>query len=156
MSCWRDPQLQVSENDSDLTKCRSTIFKFWLIEVTFYLQRVEKLICNMLIKMWKMNIIDTGGLRVNMRGGGGVDPMLFKSWADISTMSVDPFSDHMTDTHIICMWYEIHSFLLHTYNLSDAKNFLFLALLSLRFILFFNPSSLITAKMWKYQAFRYN
>ena len=31
VSRWRDPQLQVSENYSDLTKWRSTVFKFcWL------------------------------------------------------------------------------------------------------------------------------
>ena len=29
VSCWRDPQLQVSENYSDLTKWRSTLFKYW-------------------------------------------------------------------------------------------------------------------------------
>ena len=32
VSRWRDPQLQVSENYSDLTKCRSTVFKYyWLM-----------------------------------------------------------------------------------------------------------------------------
>ena len=32
VSRWRDPQLQVSENYSDLTKWRSTVFKYcWLI-----------------------------------------------------------------------------------------------------------------------------
>ena len=32
VSRWRDPQLQVSENYSDLTKWRSTLFKsFWLM-----------------------------------------------------------------------------------------------------------------------------
>ena len=32
--CWRDPQLQVSENYSDLTKWRSTNFKFgWLLSL---------------------------------------------------------------------------------------------------------------------------
>ena len=32
MSRWRDPQLQVSENYSDLTKWRSTLFKYrWLM-----------------------------------------------------------------------------------------------------------------------------
>ena len=32
VSRWRDPQLQVSENYSDLTKWRSTLFKYcWLI-----------------------------------------------------------------------------------------------------------------------------
>ena len=32
VSRWRDPQLQVSENYSDLTKWRSTFFEFyWLI-----------------------------------------------------------------------------------------------------------------------------
>ena len=32
VSRWRDPQLQVSENYSDLTKWRSTVFKFcWLL-----------------------------------------------------------------------------------------------------------------------------
>ena len=28
VSCWRDPQLQVSENYSDLTKWGSTVFKY--------------------------------------------------------------------------------------------------------------------------------
>ena len=37
--CLADPQLQVSENYSDLTTWRSIIFKFLLIDVTFYLQR---------------------------------------------------------------------------------------------------------------------
>ena len=32
VSRWRDPQLQVSENYADLTKWRSTIFKYyWLM-----------------------------------------------------------------------------------------------------------------------------
>ena len=32
VSRWRDPQLQVSENDSDMTKWRSTVFKYcWLM-----------------------------------------------------------------------------------------------------------------------------
>ena len=32
VSCWRDPQLQVSENYSDLTKWRSTLFRScWLM-----------------------------------------------------------------------------------------------------------------------------
>ena len=37
VSRWRDQQLQVSENYSDLTKWRSTLFKFVLVDVTFYL-----------------------------------------------------------------------------------------------------------------------
>ena len=40
VSRWRDPQLQVSENYSDFTKCRLTIFKFLLSYVTLYLQLV--------------------------------------------------------------------------------------------------------------------
>ena len=37
VSRWRDPQLQVSENYSDLTKWGSTIFKSCWFNVTFYL-----------------------------------------------------------------------------------------------------------------------
>ena len=44
VSRWRDPQLQVSDNYSDLTRWRSTFFKSWLmslfqmlVDVTFYL-----------------------------------------------------------------------------------------------------------------------
>ena len=36
---WRDPQLQGSENYSDLTKWRSTV-QILLIDVTFYLYQV--------------------------------------------------------------------------------------------------------------------
>ena len=53
MSRWRDSQLQVSENYSDSTKWRLTIFKFLLIYVTLYLQLVWKLIRNMLKKIFK-------------------------------------------------------------------------------------------------------
>ena len=36
VSRWRDPQLQVSENYSDLTKWRSTVFKYcWLMSYIF-------------------------------------------------------------------------------------------------------------------------
>ena len=38
---WRDPQLQMSKNSSDLTKWRSTIPNFLLIDVTFYLHYVK-------------------------------------------------------------------------------------------------------------------
>ena len=41
VSRWRDSQIQVSENYSDLTKWWSTIFKFLLIDVTFYLPYVK-------------------------------------------------------------------------------------------------------------------
>ena len=37
VSRWRDPQLQVSENYSDLTKWRLTNFEILLFYVTFYL-----------------------------------------------------------------------------------------------------------------------
>ena len=37
VSRWRDPQLQVSENYSDLTKWCPNDFETLLIDVTFYL-----------------------------------------------------------------------------------------------------------------------
>ena len=38
VACWRDPQLQVSENYSDLTKWRSTVFKScWLMFKRWYI-----------------------------------------------------------------------------------------------------------------------
>ena len=40
VSRWRDPQLQVSENYSDLTKMEVNKFQILLILVTFYLQQV--------------------------------------------------------------------------------------------------------------------
>ena len=36
VSRWRDPQLQVGENYSDLTKWRSILFQILLVYVTFY------------------------------------------------------------------------------------------------------------------------
>ena len=47
VSCWRDPQLQVSENYSDLTKWRSTIFKFCWFNPRLF-STCKKLICNVL------------------------------------------------------------------------------------------------------------
>ena len=38
VSRWRDSQLQVSENNSSLTKCIGNDFELFLIDVTFYLQ----------------------------------------------------------------------------------------------------------------------
>ena len=40
VSRWRDPQLQVSENYSDLKKLEVKKFQILLINVTFYLKRV--------------------------------------------------------------------------------------------------------------------
>ena len=37
VSRWRDPQLQVSDNYSDLTKWEVNCFQILLIDVTFYL-----------------------------------------------------------------------------------------------------------------------
>ena len=48
VSRWRDPQLQVSENYSDLTKWRWTVFKYcWLM---------SHFIFNM-FKMWYLNVL---------------------------------------------------------------------------------------------------
>ena len=53
---WRDPQLQVSENYSDLTKWRSTVFKYcWLMS------HFIKVVLNVLIKNENPSICDTGG-----------------------------------------------------------------------------------------------
>ena len=51
VSRWRDPQLQVSENYSDLTKWRSTIFKScWLMaNIIFNIFKMWYLMCR-----WKM------------------------------------------------------------------------------------------------------
>ena len=47
VSRWRDPQLQVSENYSDLTKWRSTVFKYcWLMS-----QFLHPMVLNVLKKM---------------------------------------------------------------------------------------------------------
>ena len=63
VSRWRDPQLQVSENYSDLTKWRSTIFKYcWLMSHFFF----KKVVLNVLIKNKNPNICDTGGERVKL------------------------------------------------------------------------------------------
>ena len=49
VSRWRDPQLQVSENYSDLTKWRSTLFKFcWLM--SHFIFNIFKIL-KVLIKM---------------------------------------------------------------------------------------------------------
>ena len=37
VSRWRDPQLQVSENYSDLKKMEVNCFQILLVDVTFYL-----------------------------------------------------------------------------------------------------------------------
>ena len=52
VSRWRDPQLQVSENYSDLTKWRLTLFKScWLM---------SHFIVN-IFKMWNAEYMRTGG-----------------------------------------------------------------------------------------------
>ena len=61
VSRWRDPQLQVSLNYSDLTKWRSTVFKKLLIDVPFSLYHVQKVVHNVLIKKENTNIWGTGG-----------------------------------------------------------------------------------------------
>ena len=54
---WRDPQLQVSENDSDLTKWRLTLFKScWLM--SNFIFNIFKMLY--LIKNENPNICDTG------------------------------------------------------------------------------------------------
>ena len=47
VSCWRDPQLQVVENYTNLTKWRWMILKYCRL---IYLQHVEKLVFNVLTK----------------------------------------------------------------------------------------------------------
>ena len=59
---WRDPQLQVSENYSDLTKWRSSVFKYcWLMSHFIFNMFKEWYLINVLIKNEKPNICDTGG-----------------------------------------------------------------------------------------------
>ena len=42
MSRWRDPQLQVSENYSDLIKRRSIVFKYWWLMSHFILNMFKR------------------------------------------------------------------------------------------------------------------
>ena len=54
VSRWRDPQLQVSENYSDLTKWRSTLFKYcWLMShFIFNMCKRWYLLCWYKMKTW--------------------------------------------------------------------------------------------------------
>ena len=61
VSRWRDPQLQVSENYSDLAKWRSTVFKYFRLMSHFSFVTCLKGVFNVLIKKEKPNICDTGG-----------------------------------------------------------------------------------------------
>ena len=63
VSRWRDPQLQVSENYSDLTKWRATLFKScWLMShFIFTLFKNLNVVPNVLIKNENPNICGTGG-----------------------------------------------------------------------------------------------
>ena len=66
VSRWRDPQLQVNENYSDLRKWRSTIFKSYWLMSRFIFNMVKMWYLILLIKKWKNpNIFGTGGERVN-------------------------------------------------------------------------------------------
>ena len=56
VSRWRDPQLQVSENYSDLKKIEVNCFQILLIDVTFYLYHFEKVVRNVLKKKMKTRI----------------------------------------------------------------------------------------------------
>ena len=54
VSRWRDPQLQVNENYSDLTKWKSTIFKYcWLVSC-FIFNMFKRWY---LMSYWKMKIL---------------------------------------------------------------------------------------------------
>ena len=60
VSRWRDPQLQVSENYSDLTKWGSTLFKScWLMSHFIFI--IFNVVFNVLIKNKKPNICGTSG-----------------------------------------------------------------------------------------------
>ena len=61
VSRLRDPQLQVRENYSDLTKWMSTFFQILLVDVTFYLSYIWNVVLNVLIKNENPNICGTGG-----------------------------------------------------------------------------------------------
>ena len=64
VSHWRDPQFQVSENYTDLTIWRSTIFKYcWLMSL-FIFNMFERWLLKVLIKNENPNIFGTGGSRV--------------------------------------------------------------------------------------------
>ena len=56
----RDPQLQVSENYSDLTKWRSTLFKSCLLMSHFIFNMFKRWYLNVLIKNENPNICGTG------------------------------------------------------------------------------------------------
>ena len=49
MSRWRDPQLQVGENYSDFYQMAVNYLEILLIDVTFYLHHVQKLVSDVLI-----------------------------------------------------------------------------------------------------------
>ena len=59
VSRWRDPQLQVSENYSDLTKLRSTVFKYCWCHI--WSLTCLKVVLNVLIKNENPNICGSGG-----------------------------------------------------------------------------------------------
>ena len=59
VSRWRDSQLEVSENYSDLTKTEVGDFEILLIDLTFYLQSWYFIVSIRNIK--KTNILGTGG-----------------------------------------------------------------------------------------------
>ena len=63
VSRCRDPQLQVSENYSDLTKWRSTDFKYNHVDVKFYLAHAQKEVLNVLMKNENPNIMRHRRLR---------------------------------------------------------------------------------------------
>ena len=64
VSRWRDPQLQASENYSDLTKWRSTLFKSCWLMSHFISNIYKKVVIIVLITNENPNICGTGGWRV--------------------------------------------------------------------------------------------
>ena len=53
VSRWLDLQLQVSENYSDLTKWRSTAFKYCWLMSYFIFHMFKRWLFNVVIKKWK-------------------------------------------------------------------------------------------------------
>ena len=85
VSRWRDPQLQVSENYSDLTKWRSTVIKYcgMLSHIIF---NICKVVLNVLIKN---TLVYASPAVKGLRPGSMIDMSTFLQF-DISTLKFVP------------------------------------------------------------------